>query len=1127
MAQEGGASLGMSPTAAREIRLFVSSTFRDMQAERDELIKQVFPRLRQRCESRGVAWLEVDLRWGITDEQTAEGQVLPLCLAEIDRCRPFFLGMLGERYGWVPPSLPPNLIEQQPWLAERGGASVTELEIRHGVLNDPAAARHSFFYFRDPLWLDALPPDERSLHEEGPDPLETASLGHERAEALAAGRRARLRALRDEIRASGVSLREAYPSPRTLGDWVHDDLAAAIDRLYPADAAPDPLAQDEAVHTAYARSRSQVYVRRPAAFERLDRAAAVDGAPLVIAGASGAGKSALLANWSVGHGEAVVHFIGAGPRSADWMAMAQRIIGELNRRLGIGVDVPDDAPGLRKAFATALRSAAELGPVVLVIDGLNQLEDRDGALELTWLPATLPPGVRLIVSSLAGRCLDELERRGWQTMRVEPLTNAERRELIAGYLAQFAKALDAERVGRIATCPQAASPLYLRVLLDQVRQHGAHETLDERILDLLEAVDIPALYDKVLAGWERDYEQDRSGLVRDAMTLLWSARRGLSEAELLDLLGDDARLPQAIWTPLTLAAADGLLSRSGLIGFSHEYLRHAVATRYLGDAEDRERSRASLVGYLATRAINQRMIDELPWQLARAGAWDRLARLLGNLPFFAAAWASSPIDVKRYWAQIQTSSPLRANDAYADLLATPAAHPEAAWWVATLLDGLGYPREALGLWRFLVGHYQSPARPGSEVRSVLAAMANMARIQMALGDLDGALTSYLDQERLCRDLGDDGALQAVLGSRALISSTRGAVDEALRLLSEQEAICRRLDNEVWLQASLGNRALVMMNRGELEAAEELLHQQERICRTIGNMSGLQVALGNRALVLRSRGDFAGALRLHAEEEQICRELGHQAGLQATLCNQAQLLDARGELPGAMTLLREAETICRELGHLDGLRAVLGNQAGVQRAWGNFEAALDLHSQEEEICRELGDRAGLQSCLGNQSVTRFERGEIAAALTLAESQAKIARQLESKSGRASALHHSGRALRGLGDLEESAARLTEAMEMWEALGAPLGTQRSLHELAVTRREQGAAEEALALLVRQEETCRELGLLEDLARCLWQQALCLNDLQRQSEAQFVIDEAVSVAEGRGFAALLAEIEPQRRS
>ncbi|MBC7818324.1 MAG: DUF4062 domain-containing protein, partial [Planctomycetaceae bacterium] len=38
----------------RTIRVFVSSTFRDMQAERDELVLKIFPQLRRLCEERGV-----------------------------------------------------------------------------------------------------------------------------------------------------------------------------------------------------------------------------------------------------------------------------------------------------------------------------------------------------------------------------------------------------------------------------------------------------------------------------------------------------------------------------------------------------------------------------------------------------------------------------------------------------------------------------------------------------------------------------------------------------------------------------------------------------------------------------------------------------------------------------------------------------------------------------------------------------------------------------------------------------------------------------------------------------------------------------------------------------------------
>jgi len=76
----------------RVIRVFVSSTFADMHAEREELVKRVFPELRKLCEARGVTWGEVDLRWGIPDECKAEGKVLPICLAEIQNCRPYFIG---------------------------------------------------------------------------------------------------------------------------------------------------------------------------------------------------------------------------------------------------------------------------------------------------------------------------------------------------------------------------------------------------------------------------------------------------------------------------------------------------------------------------------------------------------------------------------------------------------------------------------------------------------------------------------------------------------------------------------------------------------------------------------------------------------------------------------------------------------------------------------------------------------------------------------------------------------------------------------------------------------------------------------------------------------------------------
>ena len=79
------------------VRIFISSTFRDMHAERDYLAKVVFPELRERCAKRRLHLVDLDLRWGVTEEEAEQGKVLEIVLNEIDRSRPFFVAILGER----------------------------------------------------------------------------------------------------------------------------------------------------------------------------------------------------------------------------------------------------------------------------------------------------------------------------------------------------------------------------------------------------------------------------------------------------------------------------------------------------------------------------------------------------------------------------------------------------------------------------------------------------------------------------------------------------------------------------------------------------------------------------------------------------------------------------------------------------------------------------------------------------------------------------------------------------------------------------------------------------------------------------------------------------------------------
>jgi WD40 repeat protein len=101
-------------TTMNVVRVFVSSTFHDMNAERDLLNRTVFPKLREKCLQRDAEFVGVDLRWGLTKETKGPG-ILDLCLQEIDRCRPFFIALLGARLGWVPvpETIPRDLFKAQ------------------------------------------------------------------------------------------------------------------------------------------------------------------------------------------------------------------------------------------------------------------------------------------------------------------------------------------------------------------------------------------------------------------------------------------------------------------------------------------------------------------------------------------------------------------------------------------------------------------------------------------------------------------------------------------------------------------------------------------------------------------------------------------------------------------------------------------------------------------------------------------------------------------------------------------------------------------------------------------------------------------------------------------------------
>ena len=83
-----------TPTSAqwRARPVFISSTFKDMQAERDYLRSHVFPRLEEKLRERRHQFEPIDLRMGVETAELGsvearEALVLKVCLEEIQRDR--------------------------------------------------------------------------------------------------------------------------------------------------------------------------------------------------------------------------------------------------------------------------------------------------------------------------------------------------------------------------------------------------------------------------------------------------------------------------------------------------------------------------------------------------------------------------------------------------------------------------------------------------------------------------------------------------------------------------------------------------------------------------------------------------------------------------------------------------------------------------------------------------------------------------------------------------------------------------------------------------------------------------------------------------------------------------------
>ena len=920
-----------------ELRVFISSTFRDLQEEREHLVKKIFPKIRALCRKRGITFTEVDLRWGLTEEEGVLGRVIRTCLEEIDKCRPYFIGMIGSRYGWVPEfheiMMDPDLLAKYPWIEEIAidGVSVTEMEFIHGVFDAPQIdGEYAFFYHRVDNGSEADDPE-------------------------------RLAMLIERARSTGHPFQD-FNTVEELGQKVEADLMGMIDRYWPETHVPSPLELKRRAHTAFAASRTHAYIPNPLYLKEFTKWVNDSTTPLVVHGNSGLGKSSLVAYLTDYFRKknptafTIEHYVGASDGSGSALAVMRHVVEEIAEKFSIDEKIPTTQEELEKNFANWLFRAEHLADrsntqLLIVIDAVNQLGEY--GRRLAWLPKIIPSNIRLLISTTPGETEDLLRGREWQSLEVTPIDEERiRQSIVVRYLGEFRKGISPDQLRRLTSDPKAHSPLYLRVVAEELRLHGTHETIDEQINHYTEAEDFLAVFGLVLERLEHDHGKSS---VRDILCLICLSRSGLSETELLALTG----LKRLDLSHLLFAFDYHLIRRDDLLGFFHNYLRYAVEQRYLTD-EVRDETHHRIATYFKEEKPDKRTSQEIVWQYRSLENHDQLAHVLTSIPSFVSIYeGESRYEVLSTWKGLIEAGKnpqelyLKSLKEYKSTLPEPEELINTLSLVVDLLHALGY-------WNTIVELSNERLDISTRIndrKEMAKAELGLGRLHTGFGDLDQAIVHTTRAEVLYKGLNDREGIAKIMEITGHIHAQRGQYNQALELYEQALTISEKIGS----------------------------HQV---------IAKIQLRIG---VIQCEQGSFKLALETYQKALEVNQELGNQEDVASILGNMGIAYSDRGEIDKAIPYFQKALDILEQLGSQQLLAAHHGNIGNAHSRQQDYTSALEHYTKQLDISTALGDAPLATIATSNIGFAYSALGENAKAFTYIQQSMQESKRLEQPRG----------------------------------------------------------------------------------------------------------------------------------
>ncbi|XP_018613538.2 telomerase protein component 1 isoform X2 [Scleropages formosus] len=672
----------------RGVRVFVSSTFRDMHGERDVLVRNVFPELQRRAAPYGLHLQEVDLRWGVTEEEA--GRMVELCLAEVCRSQ-LLLGILGERYGLVPPRPTLPELPQYRWIESAPPRlSITEMEIRQfESLYPESAESRMFFYFRSPHFSSSVPVAWRT--EFAAESKESES---------------RMSDLRNRLVSRGLKVNKNYPCEwggveegkpfvsglEKFGKIVLEDLWEALLALFVEEAdkteAVSGVTEQEFYQDAQQRQCHGREKLIAIVMAKVQETLCKGGKGLILVeGAPGDGKTVFMAaltnalrtGQSKGtHSCDVISYFTAASQSAcNVEQMLRYLIRSLREKLGKPeeVSLPTTYKDLLAEFYSHLNSLEKHQSLILLIDGVDLVEDAKGQLISDWIPHCPPPGVCLVLSVTSSSSLRQIlaKKKVSVSFSLGQLSLPDRREIVQKELAMYGKKLNDSAFNNqlqiLLMKKGAVSPLYLCLACKELRSFAVFEKMKESLQSLPQS--LRQLVQHCLSRLESQYKERGLGWAMGALAV---SNTGLREMDLYTILAmcsefctgsglvtwrellQSARKPQshvpmAVFSQLT-RNIQSLIGQSycqgpdSRLALTNPEVKLAFEELFLSRDDDRSRAHSLLAAYLWVQCdpegnstflhCDTDALVHLPFHLMSSGHWAILHSLLCSFDFLYA-----------------------------------------------------------------------------------------------------------------------------------------------------------------------------------------------------------------------------------------------------------------------------------------------------------------------------------------------------------------------------------------------------------------------------------------------------------------------------------------------------------